>query len=59
MMSAFSNGGKVWVGTKADGFFVLTPEQARDLARVLLIEADEAEGERPAHVYQVQAYTIG
>jgi hypothetical protein len=50
--------GKVAIGSKDEGLFVVSPWLARELARDLLVKADEAEGERPSHVYQVQAATF-
>lgn len=56
-LRVFCNEGRVYFGSKTTGFMLLPPQVARDLARQLLVQADEAEDIRPSHVYQVQAFT--
>lgn len=55
-LAVIGSKGRVLIGNKDDGFFAMSPFAARDVARRLLVAADEAEGERPSHLYQVQAY---
>ncbi len=45
--------GRVWLGDRIEGAHVMGPETAREIARRLLVAADEADGRTPAHVYQV------
>jgi hypothetical protein len=43
------NGGRAAVNEDGDWHIVFSPRQARDLARILLEQADEAESERVTH----------
>ena len=52
-----TNNGRVLIGSDTHGWFSMSPLMARNRAAELLVAADEAEGERPSHIYQVQAYT--
>ena len=47
--------GLIWLGSQSAGFWRISPFLARNLARELLKASDEAEGNVPSHIYQVDA----
>ena len=49
--------GRVWVGTKDNGFYRMSPEAARSLAHEILSAADIVEGNRPANIHIVEGRT--